>query len=101
MATEIAWWAASVIAGGVVTGVLAGLFGIGGGAVIEIGTPRTGRGCYHVSLSAGVHSVIAPRCLPGASLSLGCSGALKRTSTATVQRGGSGRRLANPPDSAC
>jgi uncharacterized membrane protein YfcA len=34
MATEIAWLAASVIAGGVVTGILAGLFGIGGGAVI-------------------------------------------------------------------
>ena len=34
MATEIAWLAASVIAGGVVTGILAGLFGIGGGAVL-------------------------------------------------------------------
>ncbi len=31
MATEIAWLAARVIAGGVVTGILAGLFGIGGG----------------------------------------------------------------------
>src|ERR1700758_3066550 len=34
MATEIAWLAASVIVGGVVTGILAGLFGIGGGAII-------------------------------------------------------------------
>jgi hypothetical protein len=34
MATDIAWLAASVIAGGVVTGILAGLFGIGGCAVI-------------------------------------------------------------------
>ena len=34
MTGEIAWLAASVIAGGIVTGILAGLFGIGGGAVI-------------------------------------------------------------------
>jgi len=31
---ELAWLALAVIAGGVVTGVLAGLFGIGGGAII-------------------------------------------------------------------
>jgi uncharacterized membrane protein YfcA len=31
---ELAWLAAAVLAGGLVTGVLAGLFGIGGGAVI-------------------------------------------------------------------
>src|SRR5947199_5377976 len=31
---EIAWLAAAIIAGGVVTGILAGLFGIGGGAII-------------------------------------------------------------------
>ena len=34
MAGEIAWLAAGIIAGGIVTGILAGLFGIGGGAVI-------------------------------------------------------------------
>lgn len=34
MTGEIAWLAASIIAGGIVTGILAGLFGIGGGAVI-------------------------------------------------------------------
>ena len=34
MAGEIAWLAASAIAAGIVSGVLAGLFGIGGGAVI-------------------------------------------------------------------
>jgi uncharacterized protein len=34
MATEIAWLAASVIAGGGMTGILGGLFGIGGDAVI-------------------------------------------------------------------
>src|ERR1700758_630389 len=32
--SEIAWLALAVVAGGVVTGILAGLFGIGGGAVI-------------------------------------------------------------------
>ncbi len=32
--SEIAWLALAVVAGGVVTGLLAGLFGIGGGAVI-------------------------------------------------------------------
>ena len=32
--TELAWLAAAIMAGGVVSGVLAGLFGIGGGAVI-------------------------------------------------------------------
>jgi uncharacterized membrane protein YfcA len=31
---ELAWLAAVIIAGGVVTGILAGLFGIGGGAII-------------------------------------------------------------------
>src|SRR5579862_6204242 len=31
---ELLWLAAAIIAGGVVTGILAGLFGIGGGAVI-------------------------------------------------------------------
>ena len=31
--TELAWLAAAIMAGGVVSGVLAGLFGIGGGAV--------------------------------------------------------------------
>ncbi len=31
---EIAWLALAIVAGGVVTGILAGLFGIGGGAVI-------------------------------------------------------------------
>ena len=31
---ELAWLALAIIAGGVVTGVLAGLFGIGGGAII-------------------------------------------------------------------
>ena len=31
---ELAWLAIAVIAGGVVSGLLAGLFGIGGGAVI-------------------------------------------------------------------
>ena len=34
MTGEIAWLAAGIIAGGIVTGILAGLFGIGGGAVI-------------------------------------------------------------------
>ena len=34
MTGELAWLAASVMAAGVVTGILAGLFGIGGGAVI-------------------------------------------------------------------
>ncbi len=32
--TELAWLAASVVAAGVLTGILAGLFGIGGGAII-------------------------------------------------------------------
>ena len=32
--TEIAWLVAGIVGGGVVTGILAGLFGIGGGAVI-------------------------------------------------------------------
>jgi uncharacterized membrane protein YfcA len=32
--TELAWLAVSVVAAGVVTGILAGMFGIGGGAVI-------------------------------------------------------------------
>src|SRR6266704_6535303 len=32
--TELVWLAASVMAAGIVTGILAGLFGIGGGAVI-------------------------------------------------------------------
>src|SRR5437868_14602821 len=31
---ELAWLAAAIIAGGLVTGILAGLFGIGGGAII-------------------------------------------------------------------
>ena len=31
---ELAWLAAAVLIGGVVTGILAGLFGIGGGAII-------------------------------------------------------------------
>src|SRR5436853_1180562 len=31
---ELAWLALAIIAGGVVTGILAGLFGIGGGALI-------------------------------------------------------------------
>ena len=31
---ELAWLAAAIMAGGVVTGILAGLFGIGGGAII-------------------------------------------------------------------
>src|SRR3954451_25255329 len=31
---EFAWLALAIIAGGVVTGILAGLFGIGGGAII-------------------------------------------------------------------
>src|SRR5436190_6509239 len=31
---ELAWLALAIVAGGVVTGILAGLFGIGGGAVI-------------------------------------------------------------------
>ena len=31
---DFAWLAAAVLVGGLVTGVLAGLFGIGGGAVI-------------------------------------------------------------------
>ena len=34
MAAEIAWLAASAVAAGIVSGILAGLFGIGGGAVI-------------------------------------------------------------------
>ena len=34
MAGEIAWLAASAIAAGIVSGILAGLFGIGGGAII-------------------------------------------------------------------
>ena len=34
MTGEIAWLAASIIAAGIVSGILAGLFGIGGGAVI-------------------------------------------------------------------
>src|ERR671937_126881 len=32
--TELVWLAVAVIAAGIVTGILAGLFGIGGGAVI-------------------------------------------------------------------
>ena len=32
--SELAWLAAAIIAGGIVTGILAGLFGIGGGAII-------------------------------------------------------------------
>src|ERR1700751_2750016 len=32
--SELVWLAVAVVAGGVVTGLLAGLFGIGGGAVI-------------------------------------------------------------------
>jgi uncharacterized protein len=32
--TEFAWLAAAIMAGGVATGILAGLFGVGGGAVI-------------------------------------------------------------------
>src|SRR5256885_13326409 len=31
---ELAWLALAIVAGGVVTGILAGLFGIGGGAII-------------------------------------------------------------------
>ena len=31
---ELAWLAAIIVAGGVVSGFLAGLFGIGGGAII-------------------------------------------------------------------
>src|SRR5258708_13867165 len=31
---ELAWLAAAIVAGGVVSGFLAGLFGIGGGAII-------------------------------------------------------------------
>jgi len=31
---ELAWLAAAIVAGGLVTGILAGLFGIGGGAII-------------------------------------------------------------------
>ena len=34
MTSELIWLAASVMVAGVVTGVLAGLFGIGGGAII-------------------------------------------------------------------
>src|SRR5579859_7172174 len=34
MLTELAWLVVSVMLAGVVTGILAGLFGIGGGAVI-------------------------------------------------------------------
>ena len=32
--SELAWLALAIVAGGVITGLLAGLFGIGGGAVI-------------------------------------------------------------------
>src|SRR5437016_4092058 len=32
--SELAWLAAAIVAGGVVTGILAGLFGIGGGTII-------------------------------------------------------------------
>ena len=32
--SEIAWLALAIVVGGVITGLLAGLFGIGGGAVI-------------------------------------------------------------------
>src|SRR5690349_7036198 len=31
---ELAWLALAIVAGGIVTGILAGLFGIGGGAII-------------------------------------------------------------------
>src|SRR3977135_1307727 len=31
---ELAWLAAAIVVGGIVTGILAGLFGIGGGALI-------------------------------------------------------------------
>ena len=31
---ELAWLAVAIVAGGIVTGILAGLFGIGGGAII-------------------------------------------------------------------
>jgi uncharacterized membrane protein YfcA len=33
-ADELAWLAGLIVAGGLVTGILAGLFGIGGGAII-------------------------------------------------------------------
>src|SRR6202521_5331964 len=32
--TELAWLAAAIVVGGAVTGILAGLFGIGGGSII-------------------------------------------------------------------
>jgi uncharacterized protein len=32
--TEFAWLVAAIVAGGVATGILAGLFGVGGGAII-------------------------------------------------------------------
>src|ERR1700680_2058113 len=32
--TELAWLAAAIVVGGAITGILAGLFGIGGGAII-------------------------------------------------------------------
>ena len=54
--SEIAWLALAVVIGGVITGILAGLFGIGGGAVIVpvlyevFSRARSARGRAHAAL---------------------------------------------------
>jgi uncharacterized membrane protein YfcA len=73
--SELAWLAAAILAAGLVTGILAGLFGIGGGAIIVpvlyevfrvIGVPEDVR----MQLCVGVarhHRADEHPLLPGAS----------------------------------
>src|SRR5262245_7091408 len=62
-ASELLWLAAAIIAGGVVTGVLAGLFGIGGGSVI---VPVL----YEVFRIVGVHDDVRMQLCVGTSLAI-------------------------------
>ena len=64
MTGEIAWLAASIIAAGIVTGILAGLFGIGGGAVIVPGTS------YEVFRVFGVPDSVRMQLCIGTSLAI-------------------------------
>jgi uncharacterized membrane protein YfcA len=60
---ELAWLAAAILAAGVVTGILAGLFGIGGGAVI---VPAL----YEVFRILGVHEEVRMQLCIGTSLAI-------------------------------
>jgi hypothetical protein len=63
MTGEIAWLAAGLIAGGILTGILAGLFGVGGGSVI---VPTL----YEVFGAVGVSDTVRMQLCIGTSLAI-------------------------------